>query len=48
MCESASGEPVNKAYVEGGEWEVDIAGTRYPARASLRPLYDPANNQIKL
>ena len=48
MCESASGEPVNKAYIEGGEWEVDIAGTRYPARASLRPLYDPANNQIKL
>ena len=37
-----------KAFVEGGEWEVDVAGTRYAARASLRPLYDPANNQIKM
>jgi 4-methylaminobutanoate oxidase (formaldehyde-forming) len=29
------------------EWEVDIAGTRYPATVSLRPLYDPKNERIK-
>jgi|TARA_B110000208_G_scaffold104821_1_gene130140 4-methylaminobutanoate oxidase (formaldehyde-forming) len=28
-------------------WEVDIAGTRYPATVSLRPLYDPKNERIK-
>jgi glycine cleavage system aminomethyltransferase T len=48
MCESADGAPVNKAYVEEGNWEVDIAGVRHPAKASLRPLYDPRNEQIKI
>ena len=28
-------------------WEVDVAGRRYPARASLRPMYDPKNEKIK-
>jgi 4-methylaminobutanoate oxidase (formaldehyde-forming) len=27
--------------VDGGRFEVDIAGIRYPARASVRPMYDP-------
>ena len=43
MCESANGEAVNKAYIENGKWEVDIAGVKYSARASLRPWYDPDN-----
>jgi heterotetrameric sarcosine oxidase gamma subunit len=30
-----------------GAWEVDIAGRRYPAAASLRPMYDPDNSRIK-
>jgi len=34
-------EPVTTAWLEAGTWEVDIAGRRYPAVASLRPLYDP-------
>jgi 4-methylaminobutanoate oxidase (formaldehyde-forming) len=41
-------EPVTKAFVEEGEWEVDIAGRRYPAAVSLRPLYDPTGERIKL
>jgi 4-methylaminobutanoate oxidase (formaldehyde-forming) len=40
-------EPVTKAYLEAGTWEVDIAGKRYPAEVSLRPLYDPKNERIK-
>ena len=36
-----AGEPVNQAYLDGGEWEVEIAGRRHPARVSLRPMYDP-------
>ena len=42
-----AGEPINKAYLAEGEWEVDIAGTRYPATVSLRPMYDPKMERIK-
>jgi 4-methylaminobutanoate oxidase (formaldehyde-forming) len=42
-----AGEPVNQAYIDGADWEVDIAGRRYPASASLRPLYDPQMLKIK-
>ncbi|MFC1740350.1 FAD-dependent oxidoreductase [Pseudomonadota bacterium] len=42
-----SGDPVDKAYLEQGKWEVDIAGRVYPARVSLRPLYDPGMEKIK-
>jgi len=40
-------EPINKAYLREAEWEVDIAGTRYPAEVSLRPMYDPKMERIK-
>jgi 4-methylaminobutanoate oxidase (formaldehyde-forming) len=40
-------EPITKAWLEAGEWEVDIAGKRYPAEVSLRPLYDPRMERIK-
>ena len=36
-----------KRFVESGAWELDIAGERYPAVASLRPMYDPENLRIK-
>jgi len=42
-----AGEPINKAYIQDGVWEVDIAGVRYPAEASLRPMYDPKMDRIK-
>jgi len=38
------------AVVEGigaDDYEVEIAGVRWPAEASLRPLYDPKNGRIK-
>jgi len=41
------GEPITAAWVREGQWEVDVAGVRYPARASLRPLYDPENEKLK-
>lgn len=40
-------QKINKKWIEAGEWEVDIAGVRYPARASAAPLYDPKNERIK-
>ena len=39
---------VTLAWVNGGDWEVDVAGVRVPARASLRPMYDPKNERIRL
>lgn len=47
MIESEDGSPVDKAYIDAGRWEVDIAGVRYPAKVSLRPLYDPSGARIK-
>ncbi|MCB0028846.1 MAG: FAD-dependent oxidoreductase, partial [Anaerolineales bacterium] len=45
MIEAA--EPVDEAYVATGRWEIDIAGTRYPAAVSLTPMYDPEMKKIK-
>jgi 4-methylaminobutanoate oxidase (formaldehyde-forming) len=42
-----AGEPINKAYIQEGEWEIDIAGKRYPAEVSLRPMYDPKMEKIR-
>jgi glycine cleavage system aminomethyltransferase T/glycine/D-amino acid oxidase-like deaminating enzyme len=42
-----AGQPVDQAYLDTGSWEVEIAGARYPARASLKPLYDPEMKRIK-
>ena len=42
-----SGDPVDKAYLDEGRWEVDIAGRIYPAEVSLRPMYDPTMARIK-
>jgi 4-methylaminobutanoate oxidase (formaldehyde-forming) len=40
-------QPIDEAYLSGGKWEVDIAGTRYPAVVSLKPMYDPDMERIK-
>lgn len=43
-----AGEPLTQAWIDRGTWQIDIAGTRYPARASLRPLYDPKNERVRV
>jgi 4-methylaminobutanoate oxidase (formaldehyde-forming) len=40
-------EPIDNAWIEAGEWTVEIADRIWPARASLRPLLDPTNERIK-
>jgi glycine cleavage system aminomethyltransferase T/glycine/D-amino acid oxidase-like deaminating enzyme len=42
-----AGEPIDQGWCEAGNWEIDIAGTRYPARASLKPMYDPQMKRIR-
>jgi 4-methylaminobutanoate oxidase (formaldehyde-forming) len=43
----AAGEAVDRAWLDAGDWDVEIAGRRYPATASLRPLYDPDMARIR-
>jgi len=40
-------EPIDAAYLSSGTWTVEIADRQWPCRASLRPLYDPANEKVK-
>ena len=42
-----AGGPLDAKWIEAGTWEVDIAGTKFPAIASLKPLFDPENKKIK-
>jgi hypothetical protein len=30
------------------DFEIEIAGVRYPATSSLKPMYDPTNARIKI
>jgi 4-methylaminobutanoate oxidase (formaldehyde-forming) len=33
--------------MQAGDFEIEVAGVRVPAEASLRPLYDPRNERIR-
>jgi len=43
-----AGEPINQAYLDAGEWTVQIGAAVCPAVVSLRPMYDPANERIRI
>ena len=43
---AADGGVVGK--IRADDYEIEIAGVRYPATASLKPLYDPASARIKM
>jgi len=38
---------VSTDYVNSGTYEIDVAGTRYPAKVSLRPMYDPKLERVR-
>ena len=38
---------VTKEYLQNGIFEIEVVGVHYPAKASLRPLYDPKNEKVK-
>ena len=38
---------VTNEYVRSGTYEIEVSGARYPARASLRPLYDPKGERVR-
>jgi glycine cleavage system aminomethyltransferase T/glycine/D-amino acid oxidase-like deaminating enzyme len=41
-------EKVTKDWLDAGSWEVDIAGERYAAEVSLRPMYDPTSARVRV
>jgi 4-methylaminobutanoate oxidase (formaldehyde-forming) len=38
---------VSVDFVKSGSYEIMVAGVRYPARASLRPMYDPQGKRVR-
>jgi 4-methylaminobutanoate oxidase (formaldehyde-forming) len=38
---------VTPDWLETGEWQVEIAWKRYPARLQLRPWYDPKGDRLR-
>jgi 4-methylaminobutanoate oxidase (formaldehyde-forming) len=40
-------DPIDAKWIEAGTWEVEIAGKRFAAIASLKPLYDSDNKKVK-
>jgi glycine cleavage system aminomethyltransferase T/glycine/D-amino acid oxidase-like deaminating enzyme len=40
-------EKVTKDWLDEGSWQVDIAGERYDAEVSLRPMYDPTSARVR-
>ncbi len=41
-------QTVDETYLHGGTWTVEIAGKRYPASVSLKPLYDPKADRVRM
>jgi heterotetrameric sarcosine oxidase gamma subunit len=41
-------EAIDQAYLDSGEWTVQIGAAVYPALVSLRPMYDPGNKRIRM
>ena len=39
-------EPITQAFLDNGQWTVNIAGNIHSATASLKPMYDPTNSRI--
>jgi 4-methylaminobutanoate oxidase (formaldehyde-forming) len=42
-----SDQKVTRDWLDAGSWEVDIAGERYAAEVSLRPMYDPTSARVR-
>jgi glycine cleavage system aminomethyltransferase T/glycine/D-amino acid oxidase-like deaminating enzyme len=43
----ANEEGATLDYVKNGTYEIEVAGVRYPAKVSLRPMYDPKGERVR-
>ena len=44
----SDGEAIDQAWIDAGQWTVQVGDRIVPARASLRPFYDPASKRIRM
>jgi 4-methylaminobutanoate oxidase (formaldehyde-forming) len=40
--------PITHASLDEAAWQVDVAGRCFPAVASLKPMYDPTGERIRI
>lgn len=40
--------PINEAYIQNGKFEIEVNNVRYSAQASLKPMYDPKGERVKM
>lgn len=40
-------EGVTAGFIKSGRYELEVVGRRYPAKASLRPMYDPKGKKVR-
>jgi 4-methylaminobutanoate oxidase (formaldehyde-forming) len=38
----------DREFVDAGSYEIEIAGDRFPAEASMQPFYDPTSQRVRL
>ncbi|MGE0546241.1 MAG: glycine cleavage T C-terminal barrel domain-containing protein [Kofleriaceae bacterium] len=48
MIRAPDGGAIDQCWIDTGTWDVEIAHSRYPALASLKPLFDPDNLKIRV
>lgn len=41
-------EPITEEYLKSGKFEIEVNNVLYSAKASLRPLYDPKGERVKM
>jgi glycine cleavage system aminomethyltransferase T len=41
-------EPINDEYIKNGKFEIEVNNVLYSAKASLKPMYDPKNERVKM
>ena len=41
-------EPIDEEYIKNGKFEIEVNGVMCSAKASLRPMYDPKNERVKM
>jgi sarcosine dehydrogenase len=45
VVDEAVGDP---GFIRSGRWEIEIAGERCAAEASLAPFYDPKRQRVRM
>jgi glycine cleavage system aminomethyltransferase T/glycine/D-amino acid oxidase-like deaminating enzyme len=41
-------EPIDEEYIKNSKFEIEVNNVLYSAKASLRPMYDPKNERVKI